>query len=331
VVELQSIIHRLTEAASVAVLATLVTVEGSSYRRPGARLLLQSNGRRTGSISGGCLEEDLLAHCHQVQLSGVAQLVRYDTSSENDLVWGVGLGCHGIVQLLVEKVQPNASWAETVKRNFGAHIITPLAVVWASPDQSLLGTHLLSELPKDLGNASVFHQRLMPPVELFVFGAGDDARPLVRMAKELGWRVTVGDPRRDFATKERFPSADVLVVAAAHELVHKANVSDDALAVVMTHHYVHDVPLIAALAARGLPYLGLLGPKKRAIQIINEVTRTLDEDRRRGTANIHAPVGLDLGAETPEEVALSIIAEMKAILSGRDGRPLRNRNRPIHE
>lgn len=330
-VELQSIICRLTEAESEAVLATLVTVEGSSYRRPGARLLLQSDGKRTGSISGGCLEEDLLAHCQVVQSSGVARLVRYDTSSENDLVWGVGLGCHGIVQLLVEKVQPSPAWAKVVKHNFAAHMMTPLAVVWDSPDKSLLGTHLLNELPKDLGNASVFHQELMPPVELFVFGAGDDARPLVRMAKELGWRVTVGDPRRDFATKERFPSADVLLVAATDALVHQANVPDDGLAVVMTHHYVHDVPLIAALAARSLPYLGLLGPKKRATQIIREVVGALGKDSHQGTGNIHAPVGLDLGAETPEEVALSIIAEMKAILSGRDAQPLRNRNRPIHE
>jgi xanthine/CO dehydrogenase XdhC/CoxF family maturation factor len=331
-VEIQAIVRILSAStAPGAALATLVNVDGSSYRRPGARLLLTPNGDRIGSISGGCLEEDLIARAQRVATSGVAELVTYDTSSENDLIWGVGLGCHGVVQILVEKLPAAPRWVAAVAANFRSHRPTRLAVVWRSGDASILGTYLANELPDVTTAAEIFLEHLQPPVRLLVFGAGDDARPLVRLAKELGWHVTVGDPRADFATKTRFPTADALVVAPAAELVRLTDPPADALAVIMTHHYVHDVPLLRELLPRLLPYIGLLGPKKRAAQIVSDIQRqgyALSSSQRE---RLHAPVGLDLGAETPEEVALSIIAEMRATLAQRDGRPLRQRERPIHE
>ena len=333
VVEIRAILSQLTQLhPPISALATLVTVEGSSYRRPGARLLVQRDGTRIGSISGGCLEEDLLSHCYEVISSGLPKLVRYDTSSENDLVWGVGLGCHGIVQVLIEKVVGSPRWASTLQENFALHVPTQVTTVWASGDPTVVGTHLTNERPALNNDCQVFEEIIHPPLRLLVCGAGDDAKPLVRMAKELGWHVTVADPRRDFATKHRFPAADRLIVGPASELVEMAAPPADGAVVVMTHHYVHDVPLLAQLVTRPIVYLGLLGPKKRAAQILTEVDRMLPmkSTHHSHVDSLRAPVGRDLGAETPEEVALSIIAEIRAVITGRDGRPLRERRGPIH-
>lgn len=308
-------------------LATLVAVAGSSYRRPGARLLLTPDGARTGSISGGCLEEDVLARARRVALSGAAELVTYDTTAENDLVWGVGLGCHGVVDVLLEKLPPTPAWVAELADNLAHQRATPLAVVWRSPDAALLGTRRQAELGPTPVGTDVFLDVVAAPVPLVIFGAGDDAQPLVRLAQELGWHVTVADPRPAFATAARFPTVDTLVVAPAAELVARIQFSPRSVAVVMTHHYVHDVPLLRDLRSRPLAYLGLLGPKKRAERI------HADLDASRAPAPItplHAPVGLDLGAETPAEVALSIIAEIRATLAGRNARPLRERTTPIH-
>jgi len=329
--ELQAIVSHLTASApTTSVLATLVTVAGSSYRRPGARLLLTADGHRIGSISGGCLEEDLLARARRVAATGRAELATYDTTSENDLVWGVGLGCHGVVQLLLEKLPPAPRWAAVLAENLHSHQPTTLAVVWRSSDPALIGTHLASELPVPPADGGVFLDIVPPPVPLVVFGAGDDAQPLVRFAKELGWHVTIADPRPDFAAASRFPTADAICVGPATELVARVPPPADALAMVMTHHYVHDVPLLRDLLPRPLAYLGLLGPRQRAEKILSDVARDglmLTTDQR---ARLHAPAGLDLGADTPEEVALSILAEMRATLATRDARPLRERQKPIH-
>jgi xanthine/CO dehydrogenase XdhC/CoxF family maturation factor len=332
VVELQSIVQHLTKSPPApAVLATLVSVEGSSYRRRGARLLVTADGRRIGSISGGCLEEDLLVHARHVAKSGRAELVTYDTTSENDLVWGVGLGCNGIVKILVEPLPSCPRWAGALADGFRSHRTTRLSIVWQAKDTALLGTHLREEFPELPSSAEVFNNDVDPPPRLLVFGAGDDAQPLVRFAKELGWHVTIADPRANFATITRFPNADSIIVSPASESVRSIDPPDDALAVIMTHHYVHDVPLLRDLIPRSLPYVGLLGPKKRAAKIIADLQSQGFAYTAGELEALHAPVGLDLGAETPEEVALSIIAEIRAKLGQRDARPLRDRDRPIHD
>lgn len=330
--ELFAIVREITATPhSAGVLATLVTVAGSSYRRPGARLLLTPHGTRLGSISGGCLEEDVLARAARVADTGTPDLVTYDTTSENDLVWGVGLGCHGVVQVFIEKLPPAPTWATTLATHLRTHQPTPLAVVWRANDASLLGTRLVREAADLPRPCEIFFNTMPPPVRLAIFGAGDDARPLTRLAKELGWHVTVADPRRDFATAARFPLADALIAAPSPELVSRCELPPEALAVVMTHHYVHDVPILRDLLARDLPYVGLLGPKKRAERILADLAADGFSVTPRQLARLHAPVGLDLGAETPEEVALSILAEMRATLAARDARPLKERTRPIHD
>lgn len=325
--ELQAIVRTLLAAqVEGAVLATLVAAEGSSYRRPGARLLLLPDGTRLGSISGGCLEEDVIARARRVAATGTPELISYDTKSENDLVWGVGLGCHGIVHVLLERLGPRPAWANMLNTNFRERRATKVGVVYSDSDHAALGTRIVTD--DIMGKA--FVQSIRPPAALHIFGAGDDARPLVRLGKELGWIVTVGDPRPAFATLERFPEADATVVAPAAELADGVRWDEDTIAVIMTHHYVHDVPLLRAALQQPNAYVGLLGPKLRADRILDDLKKdgfspTPDQRRR-----LHAPVGLDLGADGAEQVAVAVIAEIQAVLSGRSARPLRERTSPIH-
>jgi xanthine dehydrogenase accessory factor len=331
--ELPAIVAALLAAdahTSPAVLATLVAVQGSSYRRPGARLLLLADGRRLGSISGGCLEEDVVARAAQVRASGEAEAVVYDTSAENDLVWGVGLGCHGVVRVLLEKIPAPPAWAAALARNFAARRPSALSVVHGGEDRGAWGTRLAA--PGDCADPErLFADTIAPPTALTIYGAGDDAPPLARFAHELGWQVTVADPRAAFATKARFPTAARLVVGPADTLVAATAPDAATLAVVMTHHYVHDVPLLRDLLARPLAYLGLLGPRQRAEKILADLADQGTAITPAQRTRLHAPVGLDLGADGPEQVALSILAEMQATLTGRDARGLRERTRPIHE
>ncbi len=335
----------LSPATGESVLATLVTVAGSSYRRPGARLLLLADGTRIGSTSGGCLEEDVLVRARRVLATGTAETVVYDTTSENDLVWGVGLGCHGVVRVVIERLASRPAWAVTLSENFAARRPTPLAVTHHATDPVQLGTRLgtpaapasveappaAEPVPNSTSSeTAIFLDLIAPPPALTIFGAGDDAQPLARLAHELGWHITVADPRAAFATAARFPTADALIVAPAADLVERLAPSADTLAVVMTHHYIHDVPLLRALLGRPLAYLGLLGPKKRAERIVADLARDGLDITPAMRARLHAPVGLDLGADSPEQVALAIVAEIQATLTRRDARPLRERTRPIH-
>lgn len=166
---------------------------------------------------------------------------------------------------------------------------------------------------------------------MIIFGAGDDAQPLAQLAHTLSWHVTIADPRATFATAERFPTADLIIVAPAHELVARVAPESDAFTVVMTHHYVHDVPILRDLLSCDFPYIGLLGPKKRAARILADLAHDGFVPTPARLARFHAPIGLDLGADAPADVALSMLAEIRAQRSGRDARPLRDRARPIHD
>lgn len=328
--ELQAIVGHLNRAAAGCVLATLVTVEGSSYRRPGARMLVAGDGARIGSISGGCLEEDLAERSRAVSASGRAELVVYDTVAENDLLWGVGLGCHGVVRILLEPLPARPGWAAALAENFRAGRATDLAVVWENPGGPV-GTQLGgASAPRPAGAARVFADRIGPPTSLAIFGAGDDAQPLALLANALGWRVTVADPRPAMPTESRFPGVSGLVLGPAEELVARTAPAPGTLAVVMTHHYLHDRPILRSLLPLPLAYLGLLGPRARAERILSDIAADGVSMTPAMRSRLRAPVGLDIGAESPAQVALSIVAEMNAVLAGRDGRPLRDRTLPIH-
>ena len=312
-----------------AALATLVKVEGSSFRRPGARLALLGDGRRAGSISGGCLESDLLLRLEQVRQTGKPERVRYDTTRENDLVWGVGLGCHGIATIYIEAIEGVPRWCSAVIDQHRNRSTISLSVIWESTRPESQGTWLQSEAPAD--SLHRFDQVLPPPPQILLCGAGDDAQAVARLAHELGWTTVVTDPRPGVCTAQRFPSASACIVCAPEEVVQRIPLDTHSMAVVMSHHYVHDVPFVRALLDSPVSYLGLLGPRKRAVAIAEAVGAERSVPAERILEKLHAPVGLDIGGDGPEAVALSIIAEIHATLARRDGRPLRNRTAPIHE
>jgi xanthine dehydrogenase accessory factor len=329
--EIQAILDQLERAPKAAhALATLVSVEGSSYRRVGARLLVDHGGAALGSISGGCLESDVIERARVVFEDGVAQVAVYNTADENDLVWGTGTGCNGVVRILIERLPARPAWSRTLRGNLAARQTSRLGVVWQCADAKLLGTHDLNDITGRLPAESVVLEDVVaPPVRLLIFGAGDDAQPLAQLAKTVGWTVQVSDSRAAFATVARFPAADQVMVARAADA---ASTPLDAatVAVIMTHRYREDMELLRALLPRALPYLGLLGPRKRAEKILAELATdgfTLTAEMR---ARLHGPVGLDLGGDTPEAVALAVLAEIQATLDGRDARPLRERVLPIH-
>jgi len=336
--ELQLIAEALTRPESTpAVLATLVSVAGSSYRRPGARLLVRADGSRLGSVSGGCLEEDVLARAERVRASGMAEAAVYDTTAENDLVWGVGLGCHGVVRVLIEPVPKPPAWAAAVASAAERRTRVQLIVTHEHDSPFGWGTRLRDSVAP-VERAGVFAQEFIPPPCLAIFGAGDDAMPLAKLAHGLGWRVVVADPRVALNTAERFPwaanreigPADTLVARVFGAPAQPSSAADGGVAVVMTHHYVHDVPILRDLLPRRLGYVGLLGPRKRAERILADLTAEGCSISAEECARLHAPVGLDLGAEAPAEVAHAIVAEILAVLHDRDARPLRWRERPIH-
>ncbi|SDS19617.1 XdhC/CoxI family protein [Opitutus sp. GAS368] len=330
--ELAQILAALAAAPGrPAVLATLVQVEGSSYRRPGARLLLLADGTHLGSISGGCLEEDVVQRAGRVLASGRPECATYDTTAENDLVWGVGLGCQGVVRIFIEPLPAaRPRWVGALSENLRARRATTLAVVHGEANGAARGTCVAGELPGEPADAGIFRETVSAPPPLVIFGAGDDAQPLVRLAKETGWHVTVVDARPAYATAMRFPRADAVVTVSRWDVGEFLAPGEETFAVVMTHRYTDDLQFLRALLPQPLAYLGVLGPRKRTNRLLAQLQEEGLAAGPEVLARLHAPVGLDLGGDTPAAVALAILAEMHSRLSGRAPVNLRDRPGSIH-
>ena len=358
--ELQDIIatwEQLQESQTVAI-ATLVKVEGSTYRRPGARMLITPDGKQIGSLSGGCLESDVIERAQSVMAHGRPLLVEYDTTAEDDLIWGLGLGCQGVATVLIERLNDEPHALSVIARCLSQRQPGALATVFQEEETKVkVGDRLLwfpdgevnqiqdVELAQcvrqDLqaavarqrstvqkyrlteGMAEVFLEVIQPPTALVIFGGGFDAVPLVRFAKELGWHVTVVDPKARPATVERFSAADRVVLGFAQSK--QITVDEHTVAVIMTHNYLDDLELLPRLLALSLPYLGILGPKKRTARLLAELQFDFDSAQ-----HLYSPVGLDIGADNPEEIALAIAAEIQAVLQKRSGGFLKERNGSIH-
>jgi xanthine/CO dehydrogenase XdhC/CoxF family maturation factor len=347
---------RLAQRGEAGVLTSVAHVAGSTYRRPGARMLVLPDETMVGLISGGCLEGDLLDHARRVRETGVPTLVQYDHRGEDDIVWGLGLGCAGAVDVWLERVDrahpgPLAwlgAWSRARESGAIATALTgpragerraltargELSGSLAAPEiDAALRECLAAKTGRRLGVAQGHQIQIEvagAPLRLALFGAGPDAIPLARIAREIGWDVAVLDHRAAYALAERFPGADVRHVEVARA-VEVAAVDARTHAVVMTHNYLHDRVILGALLATAAPYLAVLGPKQRTQDLLGEIAgegRELsDEDRAR----VFGPAGLDVGADAPEEIALSICAEVQAFASGRTGGALRERKGPIHE
>ncbi len=353
-----------------AVLATVVRVNGSAYRRPGARMLLLPDGRTIGTVSGGCLEDDVKLRAWPLTARGEPAVLRYDSTADGDIVWGLGLGCKSVIDLLIERLSPDRgvqpldflrSCLDTrqpgvlarvvaVEGRTGADVGAFLTLDetgssahdFAGPElvglvrqaaAAALGERrsLYADCRLAAGRAEVFLEVVQPPPALLVCGAGHDASPLVRLAKELGWHVTVVDPRAAYATRERFPLANDIIVAAPEELLGRPIVSAWEAAVVMSHNYHNDLRFLRALLPATLRYLGVLGPKSRTESLLRDLAAGGLTPTARQMERLYGPVGLDIGANTPEEIALAVVAEIRAILAGRSGSPLRKSDRPIHD
>jgi xanthine/CO dehydrogenase XdhC/CoxF family maturation factor len=346
---------RLIEGGKSAALATVVRIAGSAYRRPGAKLLIEDSGITHGGVSGGCLESDVRAQGLEILRGAPNRLLHYDTGSDEETLWGLGLGCEGAVDVYVQRI--DASWMDgpgkQMRELLGAGIPFAPITLLAGPlagrtfvlaKSALSGSSGSAETDREilhraslllegdgggqmleLGGDAAFVDVLRPPPRLFIFGAGDDARPLGSLATQAGFEVTVVDHRPAYLTPERFPPPLRLALRRPGDGLSGIpfSISRRNFAVVQTHALAHDRDWLRALAGQPLAYIGLLGPRARKEHVLRELS--LDG------VNLFAPVGIDIGADGPEQVAVSIVAELLAVHARRDPSHLRARLGGIHD
>lgn len=359
---------KLDHSARKAALATVVKVRGSSYRSPGARMLITDDGRWVGSISGGCLEGDALRKARKVILEGTPMAVTYDTREESNQNLGISLGCNGVIDVLIEPIDHNDP-ANPV-RLFEAFVHTrepmALATIFRSENETVTGQKLLidaagavqqslndkvltSRIAADLSKlfetrtsetrtytwrdseVDVYLELIPPNISLIIFGGGFDARPVSQLAKSLGWEVTVTDECAAHIAPLFFPGADNLSLCSRTFIERDFDITPFTACVLMSHNYEYDRDVLRTLLKTPAPYIGMLGPRKRFDKMREEFDREgivlSAEDMHR----IHSPIGLDIGAETPDEIAVSIIAEIHSKFTCRSGGFLKYRQGPIHK
>ncbi|HYF90685.1 MAG TPA: XdhC family protein [Symbiobacteriaceae bacterium] len=307
-------LDRVRRSGRRAVLATVVKVDGHSYRRAGASAVIAEDGEVIGAVSAGCLESDIRENALQIIASGVPRLLQYNTASPGDLLFGTGSGCGGIVHVLVAGV-PDAVLDSAIALLAASTPVTLETAVEPGPD---LGRRQLGPTR----DGSLFRQVIQPPVTLLICGAGDDARPLAAYASAAGFRVAVCDHRPAWVTPERFPTASQTMICDGPELPTQLTLPPGSYAVLLTHQYERDLAHFKALLPRQLAYIGLLGARSRTAELIEQVLADCPNLRSTVQSVLHAPVGLDIGADGPAEIALSIAAELVARRAGRPGTPL---------
>ena len=367
--EIVAALSRAATAGDSVVLATVVRVTGSSYGGVGARMVIGTDGSTIGLVSGGCLESDLAEHARRVYATGRAEIVTYDTRDDDDAPWGLGLGCNGLIEVLLEPLPPprGRDVAALIDRALAADLPSVIATVIRVTDSetglATVGSHALLGRPnvqsvgewgsgsgladaakhvdealaagrrglvRELGPIEVAFEVVMPSVRLIVCGTGPDAAPVARIASQLGWDVTVVDHRPlTNAHSSRFPGAHVVECAEALRLADAVALTPRSAAVVMSHHFARDRDYVQALLTADVAYLGVLGPRARTERMVTELTTGNARPPTIGD-RFFAPVGLDLGGEGPDAIALAIISQVSAVTSGRAGGHLRDRRAPLH-
>lgn len=368
--EISDILTAFKEAQSSGrqmALATVVHVEGSSYRRPGARMLVEDNGKITGAISGGCLEGDALKKALLAINQQQNKLVTYNTLHEDDVEFGVQLGCNGIVHILFEPIDPMqanhpiALLEKCFLQRKDAVVVTLFSLqdyLGRQPGTCFFfnGENTYSSInDKNLKNAvqedaasvlarktslhkqypegnslTAFIELLQPPVSLILVGAGNDALPMTAMAAVLGWQVTIADGRATHANTQRFPNVHKIIVGEPATIIKQIKIDPRTVFVLMTHNYNYDLAMLELLLPMQCRYIGTLGPKKRLERMMAAFQEQGIHIGDEQSAVIHGPTGLDIGAEAAEEIALSVLAEIKAVLADCEGGFLRNRLVSIH-
>jgi xanthine/CO dehydrogenase XdhC/CoxF family maturation factor len=349
-----------------AALATVVRVRGSSYRSPGARMLITDDGKWVGSISGGCLEGDALRKARQVMMDRKPLSVTYDTSEDSNQNLGIGLGCNGIIDVLIEPVynedprNPIAVFRDIIKMNepvalatiFSSGRYTGEKLLIPREGQSFISfsnQNLTSMITPDLTmvfetrksearqykfedeSLDVFVELIQPSISLMIFGGGFDARPVSHLAKSIGWEVTVTDECVAHIAPLFFPTADKLSLCQREFIERDFKITPFTACVLMSHNYEYDRDVLRKLLTSPAPYIGILGPRKRFDKMLEEYAKEgihLSSDLLH---RIHSPIGLDIGAEAPDEIAVSIIAEIQGKFATRSGVFLKYRNAPIHQ
>ena len=362
--ETSQIVGRVTELAAAgrrAALATVVRIEGSAYRRAGAKLLVEESGATRGGVSGGCLEADVREVALGVMREGAPRLRHYETGGDDRTIWGLGLGCNGSVDIFVQPVTSgdNVDAARHVRTLLAGDAPFAVSTLVRGPaavlgrmlvagDGRAIGSTGSSALDRviarraealvaagasecydiepagaDRPSTEVFTEVHVPPPRLVICGAGDDAMPLAACASQVGFRVTIVDHRPDYLSAERFPGAERIDRRPADGL-EGLPLGPRAHVVVMTHSFAHDRDWVGRLLRTEVPYIGLLGPRARRDEILEQI------DAAAGTGRLFAPVGLDLGADGPEQVAVSIVAELLAVRAASAPGHLREKEGVIH-
>jgi len=361
--ELHDILTRLQQldvTKSPAALATVVSTQGSTYRRPGARMLI-SEHENLGAVSPGCLEDEVIAAAWQAIELNSPRLIQFDTTEEMDAIAGSGLGCRGIIDVFIEPLNEQnlqvygsisdllgsdreAVFASVVESENSEY---PIGTSWVVDMQSgsseehfwTTGLDQLFERKNasiqsyelEAGDVKVYTERVEPRPKLLVFGAGFDAMPLVNLAADLGFAVTIVDHRDQYLSDERFPKAEARINIHPNDADALRELDPHSFIVVMTHNYLYDIELLKYAFQFGAEYIGQIGPKDRAVELLEAMEKSGVTISSESLSVFHAPIGLDLGAETPEEIALSIISEIIAIRNGRSAQSLKDLNAPIHD
>jgi xanthine/CO dehydrogenase XdhC/CoxF family maturation factor len=347
-----------------AALATVVKVRGSSYRSPGARMLITDDGKWVGSISGGCLEGDALRKARQVMTDKTPKTVTYDTREESNQNLGIGLGCNGVIDVLIEPLTEKNNQTQLFSALVGHNQPFALATIFRGEFyigeklvlhlngtvQEIFSDKVLNEqVQTDLINIfdtrkseartyrvegqeyEIFLELIQPAISLLIFGGGFDARPVSQLAKSLGWEVQVTDECVAHIAPIFFPEADKLSLCQRDFIDRDFNITPYTACVLMSHNYEYDRDVLKKIIQTETPYIGILGPRKRFDKMLIEYKEAgvvIDEDQFH---RIHSPIGLDIGAEAPDEIAVSIISEIQAKFANRKGGFLKNRNASIHQ
>jgi len=346
-------------------LATVIKVHGSSYRSPGARMLISDDGRWVGSISGGCLEGHALRKARWVRSENKGVTVTYDTREESNQNLGIGLGCNGVIDVLIEPIIPDSATNPVTLFDGFLQTQHPLALATIYEPSLSAGNKLLAgpdgtihhgtteafppSLVQDLqhvfetrksetrtyaeggSEVKVFLELIQPSVRLILFGAGFDARPVSHLARSLGWEVQVTDECIAHIAPVFFPEANKLSLCNREFIDRDFDITPFTACVLMSHNYAYDRDVLQKLLDKDTPYIGILGPRKRFDKMLDEFREKGIELSEAQLQKIHSPIGLDIGAEAPDEIAVSIVAEVQSVFANRPGGFLKSRGGPIHQ
>lgn len=307
------------------VLATIIATDGSSYRKSGAMMMINSMGQYYGMLSGGCLESDIMRQARRCWEDSTNRIIQYDMREEEDLAWQLGIGCGGLVRILLQPVNKNNQYLcltelknalqKRIRCEYKQKIneTSPVNTLSTNVDENVRGCS-----QQTIDNELWLVQCLAPPAHIAIFGGGADAQPLVSFADTLGWQVTLIDSRASYARESKFPTVTNIVREHLQSLTQQPWLQQIDAAILMNHNVEMDADSLRVVGTSGAKYIGILGPEHRTKRVFTQAQMS-PADLSVVLAN---PVGMRLGGELPESIALSIISEIHAFLEHSDGRSI---------